>query len=161
MDEILLPDAIYEAMVAHAVVLWPEEACGLLAGRPGTSTVEVFYPCRNAAESSKVYSIAPLDYMEVEDQADAAGLAIIGVMHSHTHTDPYPSPTDVDQAFDPAFADSLPYNVAIVTLDEGPRLVTNVVECDNGDLRIGMRVSVHFEEVADGVTVARFAPESR
>ena len=33
----------------------------------------------------------------------AEGLDIVGVMHSHTHTDAYPSPTDVRQAVDPAW----------------------------------------------------------
>ena len=36
-------------------------------------------------------------------EADAAGLELAGVMHSHTHTDAYPSPTDVAQAPDPAW----------------------------------------------------------
>jgi proteasome lid subunit RPN8/RPN11 len=35
--------------------------------------------------------------------ADAAGHEIVGVWHSHTHTDAYPSPTDVRQAVDPAW----------------------------------------------------------
>lgn len=98
-----LKGSTYAEMIGHAYDCLPEEACGLLAGDPRTATVEVFYPCRNAAESSKLYAIAPLDYVRIEDEADAAGLAIIGVMHSHTHTDPYPSPTDVEQAFDPAW----------------------------------------------------------
>jgi proteasome lid subunit RPN8/RPN11 len=35
--------------------------------------------------------------------AEARGEEIVGVWHSHTHTDPYPSPTDVRQAVDPSW----------------------------------------------------------
>ena len=64
------------------------------------------------------------------------------------------------QAFDPAFKDQLPYNVAVVSLEEGPRVVTNVVGCANGDLRIGLPVQVQFDDLAEGVTLARFRPAS-
>jgi uncharacterized OB-fold protein len=62
------------------------------------------------------------------------------------------------QAFDPAFKDGLPYNVAIVALDEGPRVVANVIGCDHADLRIGMAVEVAFDDLQEGVTLARFRP---
>jgi proteasome lid subunit RPN8/RPN11 len=112
-----LTGSTFAEMIAHAYDGLPEEACGLLAGDPQLSMVRAFYPCRNAAESSKLYSIAPLEYARIEDDADAAGLTIVGVMHSHTHTDPYPSPTDVEQAFDPA------WHYVIVSLrDDAPML---------------------------------------
>ena len=38
-----------------------------------------------------------------ERAADDAGLEVIGVVHSHTHSEPYPSPTDVAQAPDPGW----------------------------------------------------------
>ena len=41
--------------------------------------------------------------LRVDRAAEDAGLEVIGVMHSHTHTDPYPSPTDVAQAPDPGW----------------------------------------------------------
>ena len=88
-------------MVAHAYDGLPDEACGLLAGRPGQSTATVFYPCRNAAESSRVYTVDPKDHLRAERDAEDHGMEIIGVMHSHTHTEAYPSPTDVAQAPDP------------------------------------------------------------
>jgi proteasome lid subunit RPN8/RPN11 len=112
-----LTGSTYGEMIAHAYDGLPEEACGLLAGDPRTHRTRRFFPCRNAAESSKVYSIDPLEYARTEDAADAAGLTIIGVMHSHTHPDPYPSPTDVEMAFDPA------WHYVIVSLrDEAPML---------------------------------------
>lgn len=93
----------WNEMVGLAYDGLPDEACGLLAGPPGTSRVTRFYPCRNAAESAKVYTIDPKDHLRADRDADDRGLEIIGVMHSHTHTDAYPSPTDVAQAPDPGW----------------------------------------------------------
>lgn len=93
-----LSRATWMQMVGHAYDGLPDEACGLLAGPPGTSRCTTFYPCRNAAESSRVYTVDPKDHLRADRDADAKGLEILGVMHSHTHTDAYPSPTDVEQA---------------------------------------------------------------
>lgn len=90
-------------MVARAYDGLPDEACGLLGGDAATGTCEVFYPCRNAAASSRVYTIDPRDYLRADRDAEDRGLEVIGVMHSHTHTEAYPSPTDVAQAPDPAW----------------------------------------------------------
>jgi proteasome lid subunit RPN8/RPN11 len=88
-------------MIAHAYRCYPEEACGLLAGDPARSRASVFYPCRNAAESARVYTVEPRDHLLADRDAERRGLTILGVFHSHTHTEPYPSPTDVEQAPDP------------------------------------------------------------
>jgi proteasome lid subunit RPN8/RPN11 len=91
----------FDGMIAHAFSGLPDEACGLLIGE--NDTVHRFFACANKAASSRIYAIGPKDFMRAEDAADAAGLTILGVMHSHTHTEPYPSPTDVEQAVDPAW----------------------------------------------------------
>jgi proteasome lid subunit RPN8/RPN11 len=93
-----LPAAVHLAMVAHALDGLPNEACGLFAARPATTRVERFFPMTNAAASSQIYRLDGREFLDVESQADAAGLEIIGVMHSHTHTSAYPSPTDVRDA---------------------------------------------------------------
>lgn len=93
----------YLQMVGHAYDGLPEEACGLLGGEPATGRVDRFYPCANAADSSKVYTVDPKDHLRADRDAEDRGLEIIGVMHSHTHTDAYPSPTDVAQAPDPSW----------------------------------------------------------
>lgn len=90
-------------MVAHAYDGYPLEACGLLAGDPVTGTVRAFYPCENAAASARVYTVAPRDHLRAEMDAEDHGWELIGVMHSHTHTDAYPSPTDVAAAPDPSW----------------------------------------------------------
>ncbi|MDZ7914916.1 MAG: Zn-ribbon domain-containing OB-fold protein [Rhodococcus sp. (in: high G+C Gram-positive bacteria)] len=49
----------------------------------------------------------------------------------------------------------LPYNVAVVELDEGTKLITNIVGLDNTELTIGMRVRAAFVDI-DGHTAVRF-----
>jgi proteasome lid subunit RPN8/RPN11 len=90
-------------MVAHCLRAYPEEGCGLLAGDPAAGATLRLFPTRNAAASSRLYTVDPLDHLRADRQAEAEGYSIIGVFHSHTHTDPYPSPTDVAQAPDPSW----------------------------------------------------------
>ncbi|MGH7820095.1 MAG: Zn-ribbon domain-containing OB-fold protein [Candidatus Binatia bacterium] len=56
----------------------------------------------------------------------------------------------------PGFRDQLPYVMAYVELDEGPRLLTNIVGTKPEEVRIGMPVVVEFEDVADGISLAKF-----
>jgi len=98
-----LTDATYTDMVAHALDDLPNEACGLIAAAPGTDKIEHVYRCANAAASSRLYEVEPLDHLKADRDAEGRGLEIVGVYHSHTHTDAYPSPTDVKQASDPGW----------------------------------------------------------
>ncbi len=93
----------YLAMIAHCIDGLPDEACGLLAGDPATGRVEACYPTGNAARSATLYEVEPRDHLRADRDAESRGGEIIGVFHSHTHTDAYPSPTDVEQAPDPSW----------------------------------------------------------
>ena len=62
------------------------------------------------------------------------------------------------QRYHPGFADELPYNIAVVQLDEGPRLSTTIVGVANDDLRVGMPLTVTFEQAGEGVTLPKFRP---
>src|SRR5262245_30544999 len=94
------PQAFAE-MIAHAYDGYPLEACGLLVG--ANSRVMRFVACTNEAASARVYTIPPKELLRAERQADDDGLEVLGVFHSHTHSEPYPSPTDVAQAPDPGW----------------------------------------------------------
>jgi uncharacterized OB-fold protein len=58
----------------------------------------------------------------------------------------------------PGFREELPYVLAYVELDEGVRMLTNIVDCAPEEVRIGMPVQVTFEDVSDGVSLPRFKP---
>jgi proteasome lid subunit RPN8/RPN11 len=104
-----LTHAQYEIVVSHCFDGFPDEACGLFAGpldpagSAGTGQVTAVYPCRNADQSARTYTVDSRDYLRAMRDAESRGEEIIGVWHSHTHTDAYPSPTDVSQAVDPAW----------------------------------------------------------
>ncbi|BBX64370.1 hypothetical protein MSAS_35440 [Mycobacterium saskatchewanense] len=53
-----------------------------------------------------------------------------------------------------------PYAPAIVTLDEGYQMLTNIVGVEPAGLKIGMRVRVQFHPVAPGMTLPYFTPSS-
>ena len=100
-DGLRLPARLAEELLRHALAEAPNEACGLLGGVPGEDRVEAFVPTRNADASAKTYAIGPDGFLAADRSLDPLGLEVVGVMHSHTHTDPYPSPTDVTQADNP------------------------------------------------------------
>ncbi|KAA3633285.1 MAG: Zn-ribbon domain-containing OB-fold protein [Proteobacteria bacterium] len=62
----------------------------------------------------------------------------------------------------PEFSEQVPYVLGVVELDEGPRLVSNIVELDPSEIEIGLRVAVRFEPCADNlILVPVFAPEMK
>lgn len=76
--------------------------------------------------------------------AQASGNATLysfGIMHQKLH---------------PQFAEQVPYQFALVELEEGPRIISNVVGVPDGELRVGMALRVEFDDVADDATIVRF-----
>jgi uncharacterized OB-fold protein len=55
-----------------------------------------------------------------------------------------------------AFEDDVPYNIVLVELEEGIRMMSAVVECRGDDLKIGMRVEVVYDDVTAEVTLPKF-----
>lgn len=51
-----------------------------------------------------------------------------------------------------------PYVVALIDLEEGVRVMSNVVGCDPNDVRIGMKVEVVFEQLTDEIFLPKFKP---
>jgi uncharacterized OB-fold protein len=64
--------------------------------------------------------------------------------------------TVVRQSGDPYFKTRVPYVVAMIELDEGVRIMTNIVETPLDALRIGMRVEVLFEAAGEGTAIPLF-----
>jgi proteasome lid subunit RPN8/RPN11 len=98
-----LTESAHAAIAGHAYDGLPDEACGLLIGHLAPASIVRFHPSANLAHSSKVYTVDPGEHLRADRAAEADGMEIIGVMHSHTHSDAYPSPTDVAQAPDPSW----------------------------------------------------------
>ena len=60
------------------------------------------------------------------------------------------------RAYHAAFAPDLPYVVALVELEEGPRVISNLVGCAVESVRCDMAVEAVFEQVAEGVHLPKF-----
>ncbi|MDY7102370.1 MAG: OB-fold domain-containing protein [Actinomycetota bacterium] len=58
----------------------------------------------------------------------------------------------------PLMADRAPYAVALVDVDDGWRLLSNVVGCDPLDVTVGMAVEVTWEPLSDGRRLPQFTP---
>lgn len=98
-----LSQSHFDAMVATCIRALPDEGCGLILGQTAgdTSTVTEVVASENIAHSAKVYEIEPKVLLTTFRRADDEGLEVLGVFHSHTHSEAYPSPTDIRQAPDP------------------------------------------------------------
>jgi [CysO sulfur-carrier protein]-S-L-cysteine hydrolase len=98
----------YRTIVAHCYDGLPDEACGMLAGPIGvdlepTGVVTAVYPCTNTDRSARTYTVDPNDMFKALNDAQSRGAELVGVWHSHTHSDPYPSDTDVRKASEPYY----------------------------------------------------------
>jgi uncharacterized OB-fold protein len=58
----------------------------------------------------------------------------------------------------PAFAAAVPYNAVVVRLEEGVFLVSNLIECGNDDIKVGMEVEAVLVPVDDTLTIPQFRP---
>jgi uncharacterized OB-fold protein len=57
-----------------------------------------------------------------------------------------------------AFEADVPYIVAIVELEEGPRLMSNIIGIPSDDVRVDMPVEVSFDDISPTVSLPKFRP---
>ncbi len=62
------------------------------------------------------------------------------------------------RVYHPGFASEIPYNVSLIELDEGVRMVSNVVGIPNEKIEIGMPVQVFFEDIDEEFALPKFKP---
>jgi uncharacterized OB-fold protein len=74
-----------------------------------------------------------------------------GTVYSHTLVQNNPSS---------AFMEDLPFMIAIVELEEGVRMMTNIVDYDPEEVHCGMPVEVTFERLTDEITLPKFKPRA-
>lgn len=94
-----LDRVFFDEMVEHGLAAFPNEACGLLAGKEGRPVR--FFPMANADASPVTYRLDPKEQLTVFDEMDDQGWELLAIFHTHTHSEAYPSDTDRRQAFYP------------------------------------------------------------
>jgi proteasome lid subunit RPN8/RPN11 len=126
-----------ELIVAHALGGFPDEACGFLVGSAGEgsdehglpiATVRAFVPARNLRESSRTYEIGIDGWNAADAMNEENGWQTVGVAHSHTHSEAWPSPTDVDDADNPMLDPAWHY--LIVSLRDATPVVRSFLLAD-------------------------------
>lgn len=83
----------------HCIAGFPNEACGILAGKDGS--VEKVYTMKNAKPGPAYYEMDPEEQFQVMKEIRQAGLAMVGMFHSHPTGRAYPSSVDVEKAYWP------------------------------------------------------------
>ena len=98
---LVIDQATYDAIVAHARRDHPDEACGVVAGPAGADRPVRFVPMVNAARSPTFYEFDSLDLLKLYRDMDDRDEEPVIVYHSHTSTQAYPSRTDIAYASEP------------------------------------------------------------
>jgi uncharacterized OB-fold protein len=62
------------------------------------------------------------------------------------------------RAYHPTWEGKVPYNVALIELDEGPIMLSNVVSIDNAKLEVGLPVQAVFEAIDESLAIPVFKP---
>ncbi|HZD81211.1 MAG TPA: M67 family metallopeptidase [Actinomycetota bacterium] len=94
-----LDGVFFKEIVEQGLREFPNECCGLVAGKDG-SPVKVF-AMRNLDASPVSYRLDPKEQLQVFELLDREGWELWGIYHSHTHSEAYPSETDRRLAFYP------------------------------------------------------------
>lgn len=118
---LILPTAIYQAMLRHATEHLDEEVCGLLAGHitQNEKIVEKLYILENIRHSPEHFFIHPTELITIIKEIRSLDLELIGNWHSHPNTPAVPSPEDLNYAND----SSLIYCILSLKNQNHPKLI--------------------------------------
>lgn len=123
----------------HSAEFWEATTEGrLLIQRCGSCSAAIFYPRVNCGTCGSTD-------LSNEEVSGRGSVFTYTIARRPTHK---------------AFAEAGPYVIAIVELEEGPHLTTNIVECAPEEVTIGMKVEVTFAEESNGIALPLFRPSS-
>ncbi len=104
---IIIRRELLDDITAHCREVYPNEACGILAGRG--SEIEKAYRITNVRNSTVTYEMDPHEQFRCEKEIAKQGLTICCIYHSHPSSKAYPSQTDIERAYWPDDEDALIY----------------------------------------------------
>ena len=97
MNELIIPDKLFEEMIEHCRKGYPNESCGILAGKG--SQISRIYKMTNSKNSPELYVMDSKEQLAVMKDIREQNLSMIAIFHSHPDSTAYPSQTDVRLAF--------------------------------------------------------------
>jgi len=95
----ILPSDLLEQVISHCKSVYPNEACGLLAGTKNIA--EKIYKMTNIEHSSVSYMMDPGEQFRALKEMREHGDQMVAIYHSHPHSTAYPSPRDISLAYYP------------------------------------------------------------
>lgn len=98
---LVIDQAAYDAIIAHARRDHPDEACGVVAGPAGSDRPARFIPMTNAERSPSFYRFDSMEQLRVWREMDDRDEEPVVIYHSHTATEAFPSRTDIALAAEP------------------------------------------------------------
>ena len=96
-DDLIIPSHIFNDMLAHCRQGYPNEVCGILAGRD--NRVSKLYRMANTENSPVNYMMDSKEQFKVMKDMRENSLSMVAIYHSHPASPPYPSQTDMNLAF--------------------------------------------------------------
>lgn len=96
---IKLEKELFTQIVSHCIKEFPNEACGILAGKD--TTIEKVYEMANVDKSPESYLMDGQDQLKIMKDIRNSNLEMLGIYHSHVASPAYPSRQDVELAFYP------------------------------------------------------------
>lgn len=113
---LILKKELFEQIIAQCINEYPNEACGILAGKE--AMVQKVYEMTNADKSPATYFMDAKEQFKVMKEIRNLGLEMLGIYHSHVASAAWPSAHDVELSFYPAAS------YAIVSLEDknNPRI---------------------------------------
>jgi proteasome lid subunit RPN8/RPN11 len=107
--QLVIPRHLASEIILHCKEVYPNEACGILAGKG--RVVQKVYKMTNIENSSVSYMMEPGEQFTVMKEMREQGLEMSAIYHSHPQSGVYPSPKDINLAFYP---DSLYVIVSLI-----------------------------------------------
>ena len=92
--------------------------------------------------------ICPMCYSSETEWITASGKGTLYTFATYHH------------AYHPAFENDLPYITAIIELEEGPHLLTNIVGCSPDEVQCDIPVEVTWEDITEEFSLPKFKPVS-
>lgn len=127
MPSLSITQGVLDGIISHCRSVYPNEACGLLAGEKGA--VKKMYEMTNAEPSPVSYFMDPREQFLAMKEMRRDGLHMVAIYHSHPGSQAYPSGRDVELAFYP---DSL---YVIIGLSDNNRPEVRAYRIAEGDVR--------------------------
>ncbi|MFZ2197840.1 MAG: M67 family metallopeptidase [Thermodesulfovibrionales bacterium] len=96
-DRLILSKDLLDQVISHCKSVYPNEACGLLAGKGDTA--ENIYKMTNIEKSTVSYMMDPEEQFRAMKEMRNIDQIMLAIYHSHPHSQAYPSPKDISLAF--------------------------------------------------------------